>query len=261
MDNNLIVVKQLPIIEQQLQAIKAEVTAKVEKALSLVCSENTVKEVKAIRAELNKDFKEFEDRRKEVKKAVLSPYEQFESVYKDCITDVFKKADTELKSKIEGVENGLKEQKTSEVKAYFDEYLQSKGIDFVTFEKANINVTLSASMKSLKEQAKAFIDRICEDLNLIDTQDHKDEILYEYKQSLNVSNSITTVVNRHKAIEEAKATGKPEPIQEVISEKPLEAPKEVEDDKIYPLQFTVYGTKAQLKMLKDFILRSGIKYE
>lgn len=261
MDNNLIVVKQLPIIEQQLQAIKAEVTAKVEKALSLVCSENAVKEVKAIRAELNKDFKEFEDRRKEVKKAVLSPYEQFESVYKDCITDVFKKADTELKSKIEGVENGLKEQKTSEVKAYFDEYLQSKGIDFVTFENANINVTLSASMKSLKEQAKAFIDRICEDLNLIDTQDHKDEILYEYKQSLNVSNSITTVVNRHKAIEEAKATGKPEPIQEVISEKPLEAPKEVEDDKIYPLQFTVYGTKAQLKMLKDFILRSGIKYE
>lgn len=261
MDNNLIVVKQLPIIEQQLQAIKAEVTAKVETALTLVCTEDAVKEVKAVRAELNKEFKEFEDRRKEVKKSVLSPYEQFESVYKDCITDVFKKADTELKSKIDSVENELKEQKTAEVKAYFDEYLQSKGIDFVTFEKANINVTLSASMKSLKEQAKAFIDRICEDLNLIDTQDHKDEILYEYKQSLNVSNSITTVVNRHKAIEEAKATGKPEPIQEVISEKPLEAPKEVEDDKIYPLQFTVYGTKAQLKMLKDFILRSGIKYE
>ncbi len=261
MDNNLIVVKQLPIIEQQLQAIKSEVTAKVETALTLVCTEDTVKEVKAVRAELNKEFKEFEDRRKEVKKSVLSPYEQFESVYKDCITDVFKKADTELKSKIDSVENELKEQKTAEVKAYFDEYLQSKGIDFVTFEKANINVTLSASMKSLKEQAKAFIDRICEDLSLIDTQDHKDEILYEYKQSLNVSNSITTVVNRHKAIEEAKATGKPEPIQEVISEKPLEAPKEVEDDKIYPLQFTVYGTKAQLKMLKDFILRSGIRYE
>lgn len=265
MDNNLIVVKQLPIIEQQLQAIKAEVTAKVEKALSLVCSEDTVKEVKAIRAELNKDFKEFEDRRKEVKKAVLSPYEQFESVYKDCITDVFKKADTELKSKIEGVENGLKEQKTSEVKAYFDEYLQSKGIDFVTFEKANINVALSASATSLKRQAKAFIDRICDDLNLIDTQDHKDEILYEYKQNLNVSEAITKVVNRHRAIEESKAktqvTDKPEPIEEVISEKPLETPKEVEDDKIYPLQFTVYGTKAQLKMLKDFILRSGIKYE
>ena len=261
MDNNLIVVKQLPIIEQQLQAIKSEVTAKVETALSLVCTEDTVKEVKAVRAELNKEFKEFEDRRKEVKKSVLSPYEQFESVYKDCITDVFKKADTELKGKIDSFENELKEQKTAEVKAYFDEYLQSKGIDFVTFEKANINVTLSASMKSLKEQGKAFIDRICEDLSLIDTQDHKDEILYEYKQSLNVSNSITTVVNRHKAIEEAKATGKPDPIQEVISEKPLEAPKEVEDDKIYPLQFTVYGTKAQLKMLKDFILRSGIRYE
>lgn len=142
---------------------------------------------------------------KRSKKAIMTPYEQFEAVYKDCISDTYKKADTELKGKIDSVENELKEQKKAEVKGYFDEYLTATGIDFVTFENANINVTLSASMKSLKEQAKAFVDKIVDDLNLIDTQEHKDEILYEYKQSLNVSNAITTVANRYKAIEEAKA--------------------------------------------------------
>lgn len=59
-------------------------------------------------------------------------------------------------------------------------------------------------MKSLKEQAKAFIDKIVDDLNLIKTQEHKAEILVEYKQTLNVAQAITIVINRFKAIEEEK---------------------------------------------------------
>ena len=67
MNENIIVVKQLPQIEEHLQAIKEEVTAKVNDALSLVCNEDTIKEVKAVRANLNKDLKDFEERRKAVK--------------------------------------------------------------------------------------------------------------------------------------------------------------------------------------------------
>lgn len=204
MSNAVIEVKQLPVIEERLQAIKAQIAERVNYAKSLVCTEDTVREIKKIRAELNKEFKELEEKRKEVKKAVMKPYDRFEVVFKDCVSEPYKEADAELKSKIDSVEDGLKEQKRVEVKEYFDEYLTSRNVDFVTFENANINVTLSASLKSLKEQAKAFIDRVCDDLNLIDTQEHKDEIMYEYKQTLNASAAIMTVVNRYKAIEEAK---------------------------------------------------------
>lgn len=277
MENNIIQVKQLPIIVEQLQEVKAEVTAKVEQALSLVCTEDTVKDVKKVRSELNKELKDYEERRKAVKKAIMTPYEQFETVYKDCISDTYKKADTELKGKIDSVENELKEQKKAEVKGYFDEYLTATGIDFVTFESAHINVTLSASMKSLKEQAKAFIDKIVDDLNLINTQEHKDEILYEYKQSLNVSNAITTVTNRYKAIEEAKAreeerkareqaeaeaTAKVESVVEAVAQPTVEpiAPP-VEEEKTYTLKFTVRGTMPQLKALKEFLNNGGYDYE
>lgn len=277
MENNIIQVKQLPIIVEQLHEVKAEVTAKVEQALSLVCTENTVKDVKKVRSELNKELKDYEERRKAVKKAIMTPYEQFEAVYKDCISDTYKKADAELKGKIDSVENELKEQKKAEVKGYFDEYLTATGIDFVTFENANINVTLSASMKSLKEQAKAFVDKIVDDLNLIDTQEHKDEILYEYKQSLNVSNAITTVANRYKAIEEAKAreeerkareraeaeaAAKVEEVVEAVAPPTVEpiAPP-VEEEKTYKLQFTVRGTMPQLKALKEFLNNGGYDYE
>ena len=74
----------------------------------------------------------------------------------------------------------------------------------MNYENAGINVTLSASIKSLKEQAKSFIDRITDDLALIDTQEHKAEIMVEYKKTLNCSQAITTVTSRLKAIEEQK---------------------------------------------------------
>ena len=269
----LIRVVQLPEIEEHLQSIKVAVTQKVNDALSLVCTEDTVKSVKAVRADLNKDLKDFEERRKAVKKAIMSPYEQFEAVYKECISDTYKKADIELKAKIDSVENELKEQKTAEVKRYFDEYLQSKGIDFVTFENAHINVTLSASMKSLKEQAKTFIDRICDDLCLIDTQERKDEILYEYKQSLNVSNAITTVANRYKAIEEAKAREEERKAREQAEAEaaakveavapptvePIAPP--IEEEPVLTVQFTVKGTRTKLKELKEYLERNGFDYE
>lgn len=277
MENNIIQVKQLPIIVEQLHEVKAEVTAKVEQALSLVCTEDTVKDVKKVRSELNKELKDYEERRKAVKKAIMTPYEQFETVYKDCISDTYKKADTELKRKIDSVENELKEQKKAEVKGYFDEYLTATGIDFVTFENANINVTLSASMKSLKEQAKAFIDKIVDDLNVINTQEHKDDILYEYKASLNVSAAITTVTNRYKAIEaakareeerkareqaEAEAAAKVESVVEAVvppTVEPIAPP--VEEEKTYTLKFTVHGTMPRLKALKEFLNNGGYDYE
>lgn len=277
MENNIIQVKQLPIIVEQLHEVKAEVTAKVEQALSLVCTEDTVKDVKKVRSELNKELKDYEERRKAVKKAIMTPYEQFETVYKDCISDTYKKADTELKGKIDSVENELKEQKKAEVKGYFDEYLTATGIDFVTFENANINVTLSASMKSLKEQAKAFIDKIVDDLNVINTQERKDDILYEYKASLNVSAAITTVTNRYKAIEAAKAreeerkareqaeaesAAKVEEVVEAVTPPTVEpiAPP-VEEEKTYTLKFTVRGTMPRLKALKEFLNNGGYDYE
>lgn len=261
----IIVVKQLPVIAEKLEQIKSEVTTKVELAKSLVCTDETVKEVKKARAELNKEFKSWEEKRKEVKNAVMSPYEQFETVYKDCVTDTYKTADSELKRKIDSVESELKDKKQVEVKEYFDEYLLSKGIDFITFVDTNLNITLSASVKSLKEQAKAFVDRVCEDLNLIETQEHKAEILVEYKQSLNVSNAIISVKERLKAIEEEKkrqeelATRQEESKQQ--NPQPIEAPKVEQEEKEYTLSFKVTATKPKLRELKMFLDNGGFKYE
>ena len=204
MIKDLIEVKQLPVIEEQLRSVSTVIDERVKNATSLVCTEESVKTIKEIRAELNKDYKEFESKRKLVKEQVLKPYNDFENVYKECISDKFRNADIILKGKIDNVENELKSKKEKEIKDYFEEYKTANNIGFITYGQARINVTLSASMKSLKEQAKQFIDKIVDDLKLIETQEHKTEILVEYKQTLNVSQAITSVTNRFKAIEEEK---------------------------------------------------------
>ena len=68
--SELIQVKQLPVIEEQLRSMKEQVEARTSEAMSLVCTEETVTAVKKARAELNSQFAELEEQRKAVKKAV-----------------------------------------------------------------------------------------------------------------------------------------------------------------------------------------------
>lgn len=274
MIKDLIEIKQLPVIEEQLRSVSTVIDERVKNATSLVCTEESVKTIKEIRAELNKDYKEFESKRKLVKEQVLKPYNDFENVYKECISDKFRNADIILKGKIDNVENELKSKKEKEIKEYFEEYKIANNIGFITYGQARINVTLSASMKSLKEQAKQFIDKIVDDLKLIETQEHKTEILVEYKQTLNVSQAITSVTNRFKAIEEEKKKIEQEKeLQKFVVDTAKESDKYSEQiilnspsveekiEEILTLKFTVRGTRTKLRELKKFLESGGYDYE
>ena len=278
MSKNLIIVKQLPQIEEHLKELSTEIDKKVESAKSLVCTEENVKAIKQVRADLNKEFKEVEAQRKAVKEQILAPYMQFEEVYKTYISEKYKSADIDLKQKIDSTENELKKQKEQEIKDYFEEYKTANNIDFVTYEQTKINVTLTASKKSLKEQAKVFIDKIKDDLQLIETQECKEEILVEYKQNLNVSRAIQEVANRHKLLEEEKRKQEEKVVTIVSNEnheitkesheqleqvfnKPLERPEEQKQEPILTLKFTVRGSREKLKELKNFLIQGGYDYE
>ena len=236
-NQELIVVKQLPEIEEHLKNVSLEIDKKVNEARSLVCTEENKQAVKNIRAELKKELEQFEIQRKAVKEKVLAPYMQFEEVYKECISD---------------------------------EYMASKNIDFIKFERLGLKVGLSDNPTKLKKQITAYIDKIVDDLNLIETQEHKAEILVEYKQTLNVSNAITTVANRFRAIEEEKTRityNEQKEIKQTNTE--IEQQKafdrEMQDTQInqktYTITFKVTGTAPRLKQLKDYLIKEGFQYE
>ena len=215
-----------------------------------ICIEGIDKTGKNIIAEYNKPIKAFEDTAKETEKLLTETYNT-------------------INQQVANYENKQKEIKEQKIKDYFEEYKTANNIDFITYEQVKINVTLSASEKNLKEQVKNFIDKIKDDLNLIETQEYKAEILVEYKQTLNVSNAITTVVNRFKAVEEEKKR------QEEIKKQKLEdlsnsvefKNEERKNDEfvIVPtkkeitMKFNIYDK--QLEQLINFLELSKIEYK
>lgn len=279
----LIVVKQLPVIEDQLLAIKESIQTRVDEATSLVCTEETYKQIKAVRAELNKEYAALETKRKEIKKQILAPYEKFEGVYKECAGDLYISADKKLAAKIAEVENGLKEEKAKDLETYFYEYLASVGIvpSFVSIDDAKIKVGLSDSRTSLHKQAKEFIDHVVSDLKVIETLPTCNEVLAEYANDYNLSRAMLTVENRHKAIEAERirreemkaaqeaAKAAEQKVDDVIKAEtlaapvatPIEAPIPNEAQVVLSCTFTVRATREKLVMLRKFLTEGGYEYE
>ncbi len=252
-----------------------------------VVTEDTIKAVKEMRARLNKENAEYEDRRKSIKQLILTPYNEFEAQYKLHIADKYAEADTVLKGKINAFEAKIKGEKAEKVIAYFNEYAQSKRIDFLKFEQAGISVGLSNSEKSLLDAAKAFIDNVATSIDTID--ELPNDVEYKalahsyYKECLNLSAALAKAkatieakeaeAKRLAVMEQARqeaeqrkaAEPKSEPLQAPIVERT--EPKEAEQTQkaettaeveIYEMTFSVKGTIEQLKALKSFLITNQI---
>lgn len=229
--------------------------------------EDTLKDAKNERAEVNKFKDKVSDFRKEITKKFNEPLEKFTNDAKET-EKILKETYDIINGQIKAYEDKQKQEKEEEVKNYFNELCEAENIDFVDYEQANINVTLSASMKSLKEQAKKFVDKVVDDINLINSTQFVDEIMIDYKKDLNVSRAITEVNNRHAELEKVKQQ-KEEQVEQKLNDKEmlnridnLSAPKvEKTSEEVFEMTFKVRGTKEQLKAVKEFLVNGGYDYE
>ncbi len=270
-------IKSVGEIESNMKEVKGYVEKLKYYYSNVVFTEETMKEAKEEKAKVSKFKAEVADYRKNIIKEYNKPIEAFEKAAKET-ENLLKDTYNTINSQVAIYEEKLKQKKEEEVRDYFKEYKTANNIDFVEFEQANINVTLTASKKSLKEQVKVFIDKIVDDLKLIETQDCKEEILVEYKQTLNVSRAIQNVANRHKLLEEerkrqeeklkeleevSKLTNAnipneiPSTAQEILTKPTVEKKQE----EILTLNFKVRATRSKLKELKKFLEDGGYDYE
>jgi hypothetical protein len=196
------IIKQIPVIEHQIKEIGENVRLRISELNieNQVATEDTVKFLKEIRAELNKEYSNYENDRKELKKAYMSPYDEFDILYKTEIANEYTKADELLKNKVASVELRIKEDKKNEVEIYFKELCIADNIEFVTFDKIGLKIGLSETLKKLKEQTNEYVLKVKDDLTLINSLPEAVEILVEYKKTLNASKAITEIQERHKQL-------------------------------------------------------------
>ena len=270
-------IKSLGEIESNMKEVKGYVENLNNYYKNITFTEETIKEAKEEKAKINKFKSEVANYRKNIVAEYNKPIKIFEDTSKETEKILTETYNT-INSQVANYEDIEKQRKEQEIKEYFEEYKVANNIDFVNYGQANINVTLTASVKKLKEQAKAFIDEIIDDLKLIGTQECKDEILVEYKQNLNVSRAIQEVANRHKLLEEERKRQEEKIVHiemnenheisqksyeelEDVFNKPLEQPKEEKQEEILTLRFTVKSTRTKLRELKQFLENGGYDYE
>ena len=296
MNEQLITLKQAPIIiYEKIKAVGQQVETKIAE-LNLdnqLVTDETLKSAKNTRATLRKELAVFEEQRKFIKEQVNAPYEAFEKAYKEHIKVHYDNADSTLKDKINQVENRLREDKIARIKEFFTELCLSQGIDFLIFERLPLNITLSASDKSLKEQVTGFVSEVSKGLQLIDSLNEPDEfkaeILTDYKQTLDITRAIQGAQYRRQqreaelqrieaqrlAAEQARLAAEAR-AKEVA---PLQAPEEVpppaiqeapaptqevpapaHQEEILHYTLGVSGTRAQLRALRQFLETNNINY-
>jgi hypothetical protein len=281
-----VVIEQLPVIRERLEAISGQAKARVSEALAMEVTEETLIAVKAARADLNRGFEALESRRKAVKAAILQPYNEFEQVYKTLISQVYADGIDTLGKRVNAVTGALLRQKADEVQRFFEEYKESRRPDlgFISIGRAGLNITQSASMKSLKGQAGDFIDRACSDMEAIEASENSAEILAEYRRTLDLGVSVAAVRRRLKEIKEIegqKARAEAARLERLEQAQPeltaglpapdapgapvTAAPAPVilggpGDGPVLTLTFTVTAPKPKLKALKQFLTDGGYDF-
>lgn len=282
--DELMRVAQLPIIEEHLRTQKDKWERMAKEAESMVCTADTLQDIKSMRSKMRKEFDEAEAQRKTIKQAIMARYNVFDAVYRDCITDAFSRADAALSSKVREVEDDIKRRCEDGLREYFAELCAVHHLDWLGYERVGIRVDMASAKaktpKRLREQLTQFVVGVSEDVDRINLLEDADEIMIEYKKCLNAASAICTVHERHQRVESEKAArasretvraAEAEMVERVAQaaseylDPPVIVPVTQDKDPkeiIEKCQFVIYDSPRRVIWeIRSILEREGIRYE
>lgn len=152
-------------------------------------TEENVKETKKILARVNKSVKELNDRRIATKKEILKPYDDFEKQVKE-IEKIVKDADEIVRSQVRQMEEQERQEKEEEIRSIWDlrieQYDLAKILSFEDFlTPQHLNKT--TSMNKVEAEMVDFLEKTENDLSLLSSMEHNEELLIIYKEVKDVA--------------------------------------------------------------------------
>lgn len=283
-------------IDWNFEELKAEITASAQEYETSVYTDDTIKAAKADRAKLNNFVNALNNKRTEIRKELLKPDEQFGQEIKE-LTGIVQRAINNIDGQIKGYEQRLREEKTAKVREFYEENIHDLG-SVLPFERVfkPEYANASTTMKSIKEDILALIQRVDEGLAIINEVDSKfvgdmKEVFlqtYDIGAAMAERNRLEAAEEKRKAYEAEQARKKaerkaamqaqtssvinagkaPVPAQQPAREASRPQPQQREphvmetvEDPVHILDFRVHATKGQLEKLKEFLKTSNIRFE
>lgn len=155
------------------EELDAAVRKKIADYENVVYTEDSIKQAKTDRAELNKLSNAIDDRRKEVKKIINAPYAVFESEVKEILALIQKPIAT-IDRQVKTFEDQQKEEKKKSIQAAYDEVIGDLSA-VLPFEKVFDSRYLNQTYKlaAAQEEVRQKIDKVRTDLDTIDSLESK----------------------------------------------------------------------------------------
>lgn len=176
--------------KEEFMELVASVT---EEYKGLTFIEDQIKDAKAARAKLNAMKKAISDRRIEVKKSVMAPYDVFEAEVKEVVALIDDPIDM-IDRQIKESEERAKEEKKTALADYFvkeaKEYEEFLTFDML-FDKKYLNASTSLNMA--KKEIKAKIDMIAMDIRSVEgftSEKYRMASMDVYKRTLDVNKAL-----------------------------------------------------------------------
>lgn len=264
-------------IEDNIKKVKEYAIKVKEYYTGVVFTAATKEDAEKEKADINKFKKQIEDFRKQIVAKYNEPIKLFEDTAKET-EKLLKETYDLINVQVKAFDDEQLEKVREKVESYFNEYAQSKNVNFVNFSQMNVSVTKNLLTstgnltKKIQDQINEFVDRCSKDIDLIKTLEHQEEILIEYKKTLKSAESIALVMDRYKQLDEMKKEKESTKEQAINDEEMLKridslsAPKvekktNENQEEILELQFKVRHTRAKLIALKEFLDNGGYDYE
>ena len=177
------------VIEFNFEELKKEIMEKAELYKNMVYTDDAIKEAKADKATLNKFIKVLEDKRKDVKKECLQPYEEFEKQIKELVAIVDEPVKL-IDQQVKEFEDKKKADKLEKIKEFWEstthpDWITCKAI----FDQKWLNAT--TSMKKIHEAITERLEQVALDLNTLESlPEFAFEAVETYKATLDVNKAI-----------------------------------------------------------------------
>ena len=221
----IVVNQQQGTITTNFEKVKEILAEQMEIYKELEVTEENKTDRKKDIATLRKMIKAVNNKRIEVKKECLKPYEIFEKQASELV-DIINQPIGILDSQVKEFEDKQRLQKIADINTYFDETITGypELIDEIGLTTIYDNrwENVGVSMKSIREDIKAKLDKIQADITLIKSMpsDKTEEALKLYWGDLDVTKAIT-MINRYeqqkKEIEQRVAEQRKKEQEEAIA--------------------------------------------
>lgn len=268
---------QLPqTIDFNFEEMKAELSEKLTYYNALVVTSDSIKDAKNDKAKLNKLFKAVEDKRKDVKKACLAPYEQFEKQCKE-ITAMIQEPILAIDTQIKAFDDLEQQQKWAEIEAYYK--AEVKELETIAPLEKIVSQKWKNKTESLETVCNGIgdtLEKIRTDLETIENlhTEFEHQIVDAYLKDYNLSRALQEqkrLEEQKRQIEamEAKKVAQqqtviksaPQPAAPPVVETPAASEPPTHSEPLYSATFKVTGTQTQLQALAAFMKKYNINYE